>query len=590
MSPHSLGIALLRPYWRSLALAALVMIVGSGVALLEPWPLKIVLDHVIAAKPAPPWLSDWTVGDGARLALLDATVVAVLAIAAVAAASSYTQKYLSTTVGKRVGYDLRRRLYHHVQRLSLSFYDQRQTGDLVVRLTADIDAVEAFITSAVLGMALDALTLAGMIAVMFIIDWRFSLIALSIAPLLFILVARFTRRIKAAAREVKRQESALASVVQESIASARIVKAFSREVFEEERFNRQSMAGVDAALRARRIKALLTPLVDLVTALGTCLVLYVGARLVLADRMTAGALVVFVLYLGRMYKPIKDLSKTADTVSKAAVAFERVGELMAIDSQVRDQPGARPAPRFTGRIEFDRVTFGYAPSQPVLNNVSVAIPPGRRAALVGTSGSGKSTLAALIPRMYDVWGGAIRIDGEDIRRYTLESLREQVSVVPQDPILFRASIAENIAYGRPHATEADILRASKLAHADEFIAQMPRQYETVLGERGDTLSGGQKQRIAVARALIRDAPILLLDEPSAALDAESEALVFDALWRLLDGKTSITIAHRLGTIRHADVIFVLDAGVIVETGTHAELLALGGHYARYHRTQFLPVA
>jgi ATP-binding cassette, subfamily B, bacterial len=582
-------VALLRPYWKLLTVAFLAMLVEGAADLLEPWPLKVIFDYVLGSKHVPSWLAGW-LSLSNRTAILDLAAVSVIVIALVGAIGSYTEKYLSTTVAKHVGFDLRHMLYHHVQRLSLAFYEGRQTGDMVIRLTTDIDAAEDFISSAVLGIVLNLLTLVGMIGVMFYLDWRFSLIGLSVAPILFVIVYRLTRRIKKAARDVKKKESELASVVLESIASARVVKAFAQEDFEERRLDHESQATVDLSLRARSIKSRLSPMVDILVAVGTCLVLWFGVRHVLSGRLTAGALLVFIVYLGKMYKPMKDLSKMTDTLSKAVISFERIGEILSIERQVRDVPGARPAAPFRGQLEFDHVRFGYTPDQPVLKDVSLVVEPGQRAALVGLTGCGKSTLIGLIPRMYDTLGGRVMIDGKDVRRYTLRTLRRQVSFVLQDTMLFHTSVAANIAYGTPSATREDIVRVAKLANAHEFICRMPQGYDTTVGERGDTLSGGQRQRIAIARALIRNSPILLLDEPSAALDPESEDLIFQGVMRLLEGKTSLTIAHRLATVRNADVIFVLNDGVIAERGTHNDLMARDGLYARLYRMQFRPVA
>ena len=577
---------LLRPHRGALAVAFAAMLVEAGVDVLQPWPIKIVFDYVLGRKRVPPWLAALMPDRADPLAILNVAALAVVVLAAIGAVASYTEKFLSTSVAKHVGYELRHLLYHHVQRLSLSFYEQRQTGDMVVRLTSDIDAAEEFIGQALLGMLLDAITLAGMMAVMFWLDWRFSLIGLSVAPPLFFVVYRFTRRIRKASRDVKKKESDLASVVQESISSARVVKAFAGEQYEEDRLDRESQATVDLGLRARAVKARLTPLVDVIVAVGTCLVLWYGVRLVLDGRLTAGALLVFVLYLERMYKPMKDLSKMADTLSKAAVSFERIGEILSIERQIRDRPGAQPAPPFTGAIELSHVRFGYAPDRLVLRDVNLVVHPGQHAALVGATGCGKSTLIGLIPRLYDVLGGQVSIDGHDVRDFTLASLRRQVSFVLQDAVLFHASIAQNIAYGCAATTREDVVRAARLANAEEFILRMPQGYDTIVGERGETLSGGQRQRIAIARAIVRNAPILLLDEPSSALDPESEELIFEGLERLLKGRTSLTIAHRLTTVRNADVIFVLHDGAIAERGTHEDLIARGGLYAGLYRRQF----
>jgi ATP-binding cassette, subfamily B, bacterial len=585
MAAHCL-MRLLRPHWRLLVGAFIALLAESAADLLDPWPLKVILDSVIGSKPVPAWLAVGSIAGHDRLLVLNVSAVAVVAIAVVGAVGSYWENYLSTTVGQRVAHVLRAMLYHHVQRLSLSFYDKLRTGDMVVRLTSDIDSAQDFISSISLSMVFDLITLAGMLGVMLYLDWRFTLIALSVAPILFVVVYRTTRRIRKAARELKERESDLASVVQESISSMRVIKAFAAEAYEEDRFDRESLDNVDTTLRARRIKARLSPSIEIIVAVGTAVVFAVGARFVLSGRLTAGALLVFVLYLGRMYKPMKDLSKMADSLSKSMVALDRIGEVLRTESQVVDVPGARSAGPLRGRIDFEHVTFSYGPDRVILNDVTLAVEPGQSAAVVGPTGSGKSTLIGLIARFYDVGRGLVRVDGRPVSEYTLQSLRSQIAFVLQDTALFHGSVWQNIAYGRPNATRDDVIRAAKVANAHDFIIDLPQGYDTAVAERGNTLSGGQRQRIAIARAIVRNAPILLLDEPSAALDPESESLVFEALSRLMVGRTSITIAHRLATIRRADVIFVLDQGRIVERGTHDQLLSVGGVYARLFHRQF----
>jgi subfamily B ATP-binding cassette protein MsbA len=582
--------SLLRPYFKLLAFGFLGVL-GEGIAnLLEPWPLKVVLDNVLQSKSTHGWLNHWilsTFGDN-KFAVLNFAALAVLAIAMVGAACSYVEKYVTTSVGQWVTHDLRRTLYSHIQRLSLAYHDHKQTGDLISRVTGDIDAIQSFIVSGLLDSMINSLTLLGMLGVMLYLNWKFTLIALSVAPFLFLVVFSYTRRIKKASREVRKKEGEIVSVMQEVLSSIHVVKAFAREDYEQKRLEEESLEGVEIGLRARSLKAKLSPLVELLVAVGTCLVLWFGARMVIGGALSAGSLVVFILYLGKMYKPMQQLSKMTDSYSKAVVGYERIREIFETDSEIKDLPGARRAPKFKGGIEFDQVSFGYEPDTLVLKDVSFQIQPGQVAALVGPTGAGKSTIISLIPRFYDPTSGVVKVDAQDVRRFQQKSLRQQISFVLQETLLFHGPIWNNIAYGKPEATRAEILRAADLANAREFIEKLPDGYDTILGERGVTLSGGQKQRIAIARAIIRNTPILILDEPSSGLDAASEKLVFEALDRLMEGKTSIVIAHRLATIRRANCIFVVNDGIIVERGTHEELMNSGGLYSELHDIQFAP--
>jgi len=580
-------VELVRPHWKALSLALVAVIGETASDLADPWPLRIIVDNLLQSKPLPPWLAGIVshIAGGDKYAVLNFAVMAVAAIAIVGAVSSYTEKYLTSSVGQWVMHDLRRTLYQHIHQLSLAEYDEKRTGDLISRVTSDIEAVQDFITSALLGMLVNALTLAGMVVVMLFLNWRFALIALSIVPVLFLVVFVFTKRIKKASRAVRQKEGELANIVQEVFSSIRVVKAFSREDYEQHRFEEQSLENVETALQARSVKAKLSPIVEVLAAVGTCLVLGYGARLALAGQITAGELIVFLAYLAKMYKPMRDLSKMGDTVSKATVSYERIQEVLNTVSRVRDLPRARRARTFKGKIEFDQVSFSYSPDRPILKEMSFQIEPGQVAAFVGPSGAGKSTIVSLIPRFYDPSSGHVKVDGSDIRQYTLRSLREQMSFVLQDTVLFRVPIWQNIAYGKPEAQRAEIIRAAELANANEFIEKMPEGYDTMVGERGVTLSGGQRQRVAIARAIIRNTPILLLDEPTSGLDAASEQAVFEALERLMKDKTCVVIAHHLATIQRADVIFVVKDFQLSERGTHAELLAAGGLYSELYGLQ-----
>jgi subfamily B ATP-binding cassette protein MsbA len=580
---------LLRPHRVSLALG-LLAVVGEGIAgLLEPWPLKIVLDNVVRQRAmSNGWLNQFilnTFGTD-RLSVLAFAAMAALGIAILGSLCGYAEKYLTTSVGQWVMHDLRRSVYFHIQRLSLAFHDHKQTGDLISRVTSDIDAIQSFITSGLLSSLVNSLTLVGMISVMFFINWQFTLIALSVAPVLFAVAYSYTRRIKKASRAVRKKEGEILSVIQEVLTSIRVVKAFAREEYEQRRLEDESLESVEFALRARGLKARLSPIVDVVVAIGTSLVLWFGARLVLDGALSPGSLVLFIFYLGKMYKPMQELSKMTDSYSKAAVGYERIREVLETKRDVKDLPGALPAPALRGALEFEHVTFGYEEETPILKDVSFRIEPGQVAALVGPTGAGKTTIISLIPRFYDPSSGVVLIDGIDVRSLEQKSLREQISFVLQETLLFHGSIWNNIAYGKPDSSPEEVVHAAEVANAHEFIEKLPYGYGTMVGERGVMLSGGQRQRIAIARAVIRNTPVLIMDEPSSGLDSASEKLVFEALDRLMEGKTSLVIAHRLSTIRRADIIFVVRDGMIVERGNHDQLMMSGGLYSQLYELQF----
>ena len=583
---------LLRPYRGWLAIILLALLVETAMSLAGPWPLKIVLDSVVGRHPLPGWivlLLGPRIPDD-RVAIAAAAAAGLVIIGVLGSIASYIDHYYTENVGQRVANDLRMRVFHHLDRLSLAYYDTQQTGGLLSTITTDISTIQTFASEATLGILIDLLTIIGMLGLMFWLNFDFALIAVAVMPFILIFVIRFKRAVKRATREVRQRQSDVVAVVQEGLQSMRVVQAYGRQDLAELRLKEAGKAAVDAALRARRVKSLLSPVITVIVSLCTAYVLYRGASLVLAGAMTIGALTVFLSYLNKFFKPVLDLASITNSIAQAAVAVERVQSILFADQMIREAPHAtEPAP-FKGEIIFERVAFSYKPDAPVLREISFTIKPGQHVGFVGATGGGKSTVASLIPRFYDPTAGRILVDGVDIRDYRLESLRSQVGIVLQDTVLFQGTIADNIAYGRPDATRQEIIEAAREADAHEFIAKMPKGYDSTVGERGLTLSGGQRQRIGIARALIRNAPILILDEPTAALDAESEQLVLQSLARLRRGRTAIAIAHRLSTVRDADTIVVFKDGIVTEQGTHHELLALGGVYAELYRVQFGPAA
>ncbi|MGE0703562.1 MAG: ABC transporter ATP-binding protein [Vicinamibacterales bacterium] len=580
----SFALQLVRPYWKRLLIVVAAMLIETAMSLASPWPLKIVLDSVFDAQPMPAPLA-WLAGDAAdRLARLNVAVALTVAIALLQASSAYLNAYFTVSIGQWIAHDLRHAVYAHLHRLSMSYYDKQQVGPLISTITDDINTVQTFASTSLLDLLIDGLTVVGMLAIMFSLNWRFTLVALAVTPPLLIFTIRLRARIKGATRDVRLRQSEIVSIVQEGLGSIRLVKAFAQGAFERQRLDAKSLESVEAALYARRVRAMLGPVATGLVALGTAAVLWFGARLVLDDAMTAGALVVFLTYLGKLFRPIQDLARASTNIAQTAVGLERIKTVLDADELLPRAPHARALTRVEGRVEFRGVTFGYDPARPVLSDVSFVVEPGQLVGLVGPSGSGKSTLVSLIPRFYDPNAGAVTIDGSDVRELRIRSLRRQIGFVLQDTQLFYAPVWQNIAYGQPDATREAIIAAAQLAQAHEFIEALPDGYDTIVGQGGLTLSGGQRQRLGIARAMVRDAAILILDEPSSGLDTASERLVFEGLDRLLAGKTTFVISHRLATIRNADLILVLDGGRIVERGTHDALLALNGVYTQlYHR-------
>ena len=580
---------LLRPRRRALAVILAAMLVQTVMSLAAPWPLKIVIDTVIGNQRQPEWIN-WLLtmlgGAAHKGHIAVAAAIATVLIAVVTGAAMYAVSYFTESLSQSIGNDLRVRLYSHLQELSLAYYDTTRVGTILSTLTSDVQTIQSFASTATLNIVTNTLTVVGMIVVMLLCRWDFTLIAVAVTPLLFLFVLRVNKAVRTAVREVRTHQSDLTAILQEGLQSIQVVQAFGREDHQAAQVRAASMNTVTAWLNARRVSSLLSPIVGMAIALCTGLVLWRGSLLILAGTMTVGALTVFLAYLAKFFQPIRDLAQMTNTIAQVSVAFERVVALMDTDKVIPETATPTDPSQLRGEIIFNHVAFGYDPELPVLRDISVTIKPGEMVGIVGATGCGKSTIASLIPRFRDPDAGGITIDGVDVRDYALRKLRAQIGFVLQDTVLLRGTVRDNIGFGRPDATEDEIVEAAKLANAHEFITRMPNGYDSVVGDRGMTLSGGQRQRIGIARALIRDNPILILDEPTAALDAESEHLVVEALERLVAGRTVIAIAHRLSTLRNANKIIVVEDGVVAEDGSHDHLLALDGVYAQLHHLQF----
>ncbi|MBP1465164.1 ABC transporter ATP-binding protein [Candidatus Chloroploca sp. M-50] len=572
----------LRPQAPLIAGGSLALLGEIAMRLLEPWPLKLLVDYVLVPQ---------VTGLAARPLQLDPPLLIAVAalMVLVVAGSRALLAYLSTVAlalaGNRVMIELRADLYRHIQRLSLSYHSKARTGDLINRLTGDIGRLQEVTVTAMLPLTANLLTLVGMLAVMLWMNVQLALLALMVIPIFLLTMNRMGKQIRTVAREERKREGALAASAAETLGAIKVVQALGLEPLLERAFARHNQKSLSEGVRGRRLAAGLERRVDGLVALGTALVLWYGATLVLRGDMLLGDLLVFTAYLKSAFKPMRDLSKYAGRIAKASASGERVLEVLDTTPEIRDLPGAAPAPRLRGEVTFDQVSFAYTPGTPVLHDLCLTIAPGTRVALVGPSGGGKSTLASLLLRFYTPTAGRLLIDGRDVRAYTLASLRRQMAVVLQESVLFATSVRENIAYGAPGASFDEVIAAAKLANAHEFILQLPQGYATILGERGATLSGGQRQRIAIARAAIRRAPIILLDEPTTGLDQANERAVSEALEQLTMGRTTFMIAHDLRTVEHVDLILYMEGGEVRERGTHADLLAADGNYAALYRMQ-----
>ena len=583
--PHFLP--LVRPFRKQLSWAVLAMVLDGFLTVFRPWPLKVVIDRVLSHRPTRvPFLSAWLDNTTlSRMHVLYGACAATLLIALSTGLLTYAYTRSLGIVGQRFVFDLRCRLFAHMQQLSLRFHDTQRRGDLITRLTSDIQAIQDLVSNGLIVFGSNTFLLIGMLILMFWLNWQFAFVALAVAPLLFWTVFRYTHRIKVAARQARVSTGLLASLAQETLASIRIVQGLAQEEQQNDRFQAQSQSSLRSYLEGVRYQARVAPLVDVFAAVGLALVMWFGATHVIEGHLTTGDMVVFFAYVTNLYSPMKALSRLSYITSKASVGAERIADIMGVSSEVKDRQGSREVSQLKGEIEFRDVSFEYHSGQSVLSRINLSIAPGEKIAIVGATGAGKSTLISLVPRLYDPSSGTVSIDAEDIRNYSVQSLRAQISLVLQDSLLFSGTIRENIAFGRPDASDKEIFAAAVVANAAEFIDVLPDGYETLVAEAGTTLSGGQKQRIAIARAILRGSPILILDEPTSGLDAASERTVIDALERAARGRTTLLIAHRLTTVRLADRIIVLDKGRIVEEGPHQELLSRRGKYAHLYSLQ-----
>jgi ATP-binding cassette subfamily B protein/subfamily B ATP-binding cassette protein MsbA len=570
------------PYRFPFLLALAQVFIISGCELLKPWPLKVIIDNVLSGKPAPWGLEN--VFTPANLLVLAA--IGMVTIYIVLGAITLLNNYTTISIGQKMVNDMRRDLYAHLQRLSLAFHSRRQVGDLMYRVTADTYAIQSLTMNGVFPIVSALVLLGGMFFVMMKIDWQLTLLSLTVCPVLLLSISVMSRRITTAAMYARQQESEVYTVVQRAMSAIRIIQAFTKEEEEHRKFMSASDLSLGASLRLYTLQTFYSGVVNVVMAVGTALVVWVGARHVMSGQITVGEIIVFTTYLASLYGPMNTICQTWGLIQGAKVGVERVFEILEVERDLKEGTRGFARSGARGEVVWENVSFHYIAEQPVLKNINMSVKPGEKIAFVGPTGVGKSTLVSLIPRFYDPQAGRVLLDGADIRDYQLKPLRSQISMVLQPPLVFPVSVRDNIAYGRPEARLEDVVSAAKLARIHESIEKLPGKYDTIVGEQGATLSEGERQRITIARAILRNSPILILDEPTSSVDAETEALIMEGLELLTSGRTTFIIAHRLSTVRKADRIVVLRDGEIIEQGPFNELVKAHGPFAALYRSQF----
>lgn len=561
----------IKPYWKRGLAAGICTIIAAGGTAYLPFVIKDMVDQVLSEK---------------NTTMLNWIVLSIIVVFVIRGIAYYGQSYLMNYVGQRVIIDIRKAVFEKLQRLSMSFYDKHKTGTIMSYVTNDVSALQSAMVDNVVEMITETVILVASIVMMIYLDWKLFLVTFSTFPVVLFFIDSFGKRIRKSGSRIQEAAADITSVLQEVASSPRVIKSFVREGYEVDRFDKENMNNFRANMKYAQLSSTLTPTIEFVAAVGVSIILWYGGNSVINGSITAGSLVAFLTYAVNISNPIKRLSRVIGNIQKALAAAQRVFDVLDLPEDIKNAPDAKLLPKVKGDVRFNDVSFAYNENEEVLSHVSFEVKPGEMVAFVGPSGAGKSTVASLLPRFYDAINGSITIDGQDIRKVTLDSLREQVGIVPQETVLFNGSVYDNILYGRLDATREEVEAAAKAANAHDFIMQLPDGYETMLGDRGMNISGGQRQRISIARAILKNPQILILDEATSALDTESERVVQEALDRLMVGRTSFVIAHRLSTIKNADKIMVLEKGQLIEQGNHDELMAMDGLYAHLYKIQY----